>query len=113
MNALVSGLITAADPGLVITSQARGATAAQQNPAATPSSTVPATTASDEATAAAPPRRRAGTLSLPWAGSGKGIGTDIVGSSVRDTHRRWCAGRSWRVTALWPPGVAPQGPGWP
>src|SRR6516165_4838038 len=87
MNAFVSGLITAAAPGPVITSQARGATAAQQNPATTPSSAVPATTASDEATAAVPPpRRRAGTVSPPWAGSGRGIGTDMVGSSVRDTR---------------------------
>src|SRR5215831_18759094 len=88
MNALVSGLIRPAAPGPVITSQARGDTAAQYHPAATPSSAVPAATASDEAAATAPLcQRRAGTVWSPRAGSGRGIGTDMVASSVRETPR--------------------------
>src|SRR5262249_47454711 len=107
MKAPVSVLTRAAAPGEVITSHGRGATAAQASPASTPSATVPMATASAATTARTPPRNRQGrTASSRGAGSGKGIGTDMVGSSVRDTPKnrrgsrlvavkqtllRWCA----------------------
>src|SRR6266568_1336594 len=92
MKALVSVLTRVAAPGEVITSSGRGATAAQPSPAATPSTPVPATTARAASTAGTPARSRSRnrherTASSPWAGSGKEIGTDMVGSSVRDTRR--------------------------
>src|SRR5712691_927399 len=84
MKALVSVLTRAAAPGEVITSSGRGATAAQPSPASTPNAMVPAATASAATTARTPSRRQERTASSPRAGSGKGIGTDMVGSSVRD-----------------------------
>src|SRR6266704_1006735 len=90
MKALVSVLSRVAAPGEAITSSGRGATAAQPSPAATPSTAVPAATARAASTAGTPARsrnRHERTASSPRAGSGKGIGTDMVGSSVRDTRR--------------------------
>src|SRR5690242_10767040 len=83
MNADVSGLTSAAAPGAVITSSGRGATAAQPSPASTPSAAVPAAAAS-AATTAGTASRQEDTASSPRAGSGKGIGTVMVASSVRD-----------------------------
>src|SRR5690348_16369429 len=107
MKALVSVLIRAAAPGEVITSHGRGATATQMSPASTPSATVPMATTSAATTARTPSRnRQERTASSHRAGSGRGIGTDMVGSSVRDTPKgrrgrrlvavkqillRWCA----------------------
>ena len=82
-NAVVSALTSAAAPGAVITSNGRGATAAQPRPASTPSAAVPAATAS-AATTAGTASREEGTASSLRAGSGKGIGTVMVASSVRD-----------------------------
>ena len=55
MNALVSGFTTSAEPRPTTTASARGATAAQVNPAATPSSAVPASTAATATTTAGMP----------------------------------------------------------
>src|SRR5207248_4442239 len=85
MKAFVSVLTKAAAPGEVMTSHGRGATAAQPSPASTPSATVPRATASAATTARTPSRNhQERTVSSPRAGSGKGIGTDMVGASVRD-----------------------------
>src|SRR5215472_2160551 len=80
MKAFVSTLTSPAVPGPVITSSARGATAAQPNPAATPHTTVPATTASEATTARerARPRPRARLTSPPPARPGSWNGSDMV-----------------------------------
>src|SRR5215468_5737690 len=89
MNAVDSALSRLAAPGLVMTSSGRGATAIQTKPATTPSSADPATTASD-ATAgpATAPRARTGSGTGSPAELGYSIGTDMVGSSVRDQPDR-------------------------
>src|SRR5689334_7607645 len=99
MNADVSGLTSAASPGAAITSSGRGATAAQPSPASTPSAAVPAATAS-AATTAGTAARQEDTASSPRAGSGKGIGTVMVASSVRDIRAAGTAGVTRLITYL-------------
>src|SRR5262249_8970116 len=94
MNAVVSVWTRAAAPGAVITSSARGATAAQPSPAATPSATVTAATASAATAAGTASRHPQGrTPSAPRAGAGERVGTDMVASSVRDLRGARHGGR--------------------
>ena len=81
-------VMTSPGAAALVNSETNAFIAAHTSPASTPRAMVPTATASAATTARTPSRsRQERTASSPRAGSGRGIGTDMVGSSVRDTPK--------------------------